>query len=315
MRGGPEGGRYQGWRRRHAPLNRFHLSERAVFVVLALNHQRGAGNCFQIFFDVPLAELRIEPDVVPSAKGAIDVIVIGRQSFRKVGGLVEFANRGDASDAQILHKNVRRLKSKSAHALGPSACVNQSDGGAVAVSKKNGPLNLKRAEQFRKNYFGFVMHEVSRALLREAFRFSMAVARIHQNAAAGGLRHSLREIFPHGDGPEAFVEHDDSGIRARSWVQQRFQALSVHGRELEFLGRRGQTVPPQKHLENRFSKTQIWSMLIGISPRDPTLWVREVEAVRKKSIRTGELCSVVTYGKCWQRAPWFRFFHRPWRRF
>ena len=36
-------------------------------------------------------------------------------------------------------------------------------------------------------------------------------------------------------------------------------------------------------------------MLIGISPRDPTLWVREVEAVRKKSIRTGELCSVVTY--------------------
>jgi len=82
------------------------------------------------------------------------------------------------------------------------------------VSEKNGLLNLKVAKQFRKNNFGFVMHEVNAAFLREALRFSMAVARIHQNTATGGLRHSLGKDLPHSDRAEPFVEHDNRAVRA-----------------------------------------------------------------------------------------------------
>jgi hypothetical protein len=71
-------------RRGHAALNCFYLGQRAVLVVLALDHERGARNRREIFLDVPAAKLRIELDVIPSAKCLIDMIVIARQFFREI---------------------------------------------------------------------------------------------------------------------------------------------------------------------------------------------------------------------------------------
>ena len=74
----------QGLRRGHAALNCFYLGQRAVLVVLALDHERGAGNRREIFLDVPVAKLRIEPDVIPSAKCFIGMIVIARKFLRQI---------------------------------------------------------------------------------------------------------------------------------------------------------------------------------------------------------------------------------------
>ena len=74
----------QGLRRERAALDGFHLSESPVLVVLALDHERGAGNRREIFLDVPVAKLRIEPDVIPSAKRFLDVIVIARKFLGQI---------------------------------------------------------------------------------------------------------------------------------------------------------------------------------------------------------------------------------------
>ena len=77
------------------------------------------------------------------------------------------------------------------------------------MSEKNGLLNLKLPQQFWEHHFRFVMHEVEAAFFGEALRFPVAIPRIRQNAAARRVRHALREIPPHGDRAETFVEHDN----------------------------------------------------------------------------------------------------------
>ena len=129
------------------------------------------------------------------------------------------------------------------------------------MTQENGPLNLELAEQVGKHNPCFVVHKVSGALLREALRLAMTITRVDQNAAACRFRYSLWKILPHGNGAEALVKHDNGGVFAGRRIQEHFQPLAVHREELAFLGRSGQTEPPQKHLENRFSRTQIWSML------------------------------------------------------
>src|ERR1700747_367160 len=86
---------------RQPSLNRSHVSQSPVLIVFALNHQRGASYRTKIFFDVPFAKSRIEPDVIPSAKHFINMIVISRKPFRQVARFIEFANRRDASQAEL----------------------------------------------------------------------------------------------------------------------------------------------------------------------------------------------------------------------
>src|SRR6202022_750369 len=247
-----------------------------------LDDQRGTSDRAEIFLNVPVPKLRIEPNIIPSAEHFVDMLVIARQLLAQFRGFVNVANSDRASETKRFDKNVRRLQNEPAHALRPSAGVNQSDGSAIAMAEQDGMFDAELAQQIWKHDCCFVVHEINTPFLREALGSSMAIARIHQNPAASGLRHSLREILPHGDRAEAFVEHDNDGIRAGRRISQRFQALPVYSDVFEFVRCHGQTVPSQKHLENRFSTTQIWSMLIGISNVWSSIIGRKVEALRKR---------------------------------
>lgn len=55
----------------------------------------------------------------------------------------------------------------------------------------------------------------------------MTVAGIDEDAAVGGLRELRGKILPHGDGAEAFVEHDDGGSISQGRKQQSFEAFAV----------------------------------------------------------------------------------------
>jgi len=55
----------------------------------------------------------------------------------------------------------------------------------------------------------------------------VAVAGIGEDAAVGGLCELRGKILPHGDGAEAFVEHDDGGNIRRGRMQQSFEAFAV----------------------------------------------------------------------------------------
>src|SRR5258707_3528664 len=62
----------------NAALNGFDVGYRSVFIVFALNGQSGAGNRTEIFFNVPLAKLRVEPNIVPAAKHFVGMLAIAR---------------------------------------------------------------------------------------------------------------------------------------------------------------------------------------------------------------------------------------------
>src|SRR5712671_7792750 len=140
------------------------------------------------------------------------------------------------------------------------------------MSKQNRALNLQLSEEFREDHFRFMMHEVNGAFLPEPLRFAVPVTRIHQHPATRGLCYSFREILPHRDGAQTFVEHHNRGIRPGPcrWIAQGFQPLAIYREELEFRGC-PQVKSPKNHLENRFSKSQICGMLIGARTCNPRL--------------------------------------------
>src|SRR6267142_4685139 len=149
----------------NAAVNGFNVGYRAIFVVFALNDQSGARNRAEIFFNVPVAKLRLEPNIAPTAKHFVGMRVIARKFFAQVAGLIHFANCDSTSEAKPFDKDVRRLQNKSANLFRPSACVNQSDRTAVAMPNKNGPLNAKLCEKFRKHCGCFVMHKIGSTFL------------------------------------------------------------------------------------------------------------------------------------------------------
>src|SRR5882757_2292301 len=66
MRRVPASRKNQRLRPSNAALNGFNVGYGAIFIVFALDDQSGARNRAEIFFNVPLAKLRIEPNVIPS---------------------------------------------------------------------------------------------------------------------------------------------------------------------------------------------------------------------------------------------------------
>src|SRR5688500_9755398 len=63
----------------NAPLDRSQLLERAVLIVATLHRKHGAADASDLRLDVPGAEPRIEPDVVPPPEGRIDVGMVLRE--------------------------------------------------------------------------------------------------------------------------------------------------------------------------------------------------------------------------------------------
>src|SRR6266403_5323975 len=106
MRRVPASRKNQRLRPTNAALNGFDVGHGAIFIVFALNDQSGAGNRGKKSFNVPLAKLRIEPNVIPFAKHFVDMPVIARQFFTKVTGVIDFANRNGASEAKLFDKNM-----------------------------------------------------------------------------------------------------------------------------------------------------------------------------------------------------------------
>src|SRR4051812_46053740 len=86
----------------YAALDRVELRERPVLVVLSLNEEHGYAHVRQIFFEVPLAKLRIEPRAVPSPERAVDVAMVFRQARAKIAVLVRVFRARDAGDRDVL---------------------------------------------------------------------------------------------------------------------------------------------------------------------------------------------------------------------
>ena len=87
---------------RHAAGDRLDLRARAVGIVIALEDQDGASHVCEAALDVPSAEARVEPRVVPAAEGDVDVRAVMLELRAEVACLVRDLRRGDARDGHVL---------------------------------------------------------------------------------------------------------------------------------------------------------------------------------------------------------------------
>jgi len=71
----------------HLPLDGIELRHGAVLVVVALDGEYRADDAGQVLLDVPGAEFRVQPDVVPAAEGVGGIDVMARKLALQVGGL------------------------------------------------------------------------------------------------------------------------------------------------------------------------------------------------------------------------------------
>jgi hypothetical protein len=185
------------------------LLERAVLVVLALRGEHRAGDGVDVALDVPAAERRVEPDVVPAAKRRIGVVVIAGEPGTQVGALVGHAGLLDARERELFDEEMRRHDHQPGDLV--TGRVEQGDGGAVAVPEQPRSLDADGGEQRGQHLVGLTLHEVGLPALAVRPGRGAAVARAREDEAGKAVAgaEALGEVFPHRHRAEPFVQEDD----------------------------------------------------------------------------------------------------------
>ena len=156
-----------------AVLDGVELGERAVLVLRALHGEHRGVDRPEPIGDVPRAERRRQPHVVPAAERGIDVDVVADHGPAQPTALVRLARRGDAGDRLVLHHHMGGHEHQAGDRV-PGAGVEQGDRGAVAVPDEHRSPDAEVGEQCRQHLVGLGVHVRDRS--RPAHRVAAAVA-------------------------------------------------------------------------------------------------------------------------------------------
>jgi hypothetical protein len=181
----------------------------AVLVVLALDGQDRAGDARQGLLDRPAAEPGAQPDVVPAAEGAVDVVVVSGQARAQVAAVVCVAGGGDGGHRDVLDHDVGREQDEGGDAAVAASGMDQGDRPAVAVPEEDRPPHSERVEELGQHDQRFVVHEAGGARSAQRRGAAVPVPRVGEHVVARGPGDLPWEVPPHRDRAQAFVEHDD----------------------------------------------------------------------------------------------------------
>src|ERR1700740_2955337 len=117
------------------------LSNSSILVVLTLNDSTRHADIGEVFGDVPVAKLLVEPGAIPPVKSVVDVFVPARELVAEVGIFVGDLDLGDRSDRDVLDDEVRRDQRDGAdtmilHAAG----IDRRDRSAVGMADEQAAL-------------------------------------------------------------------------------------------------------------------------------------------------------------------------------
>ena len=205
------------------------LRHGSVLVVESLNGEDGAGDAGEIFFDIPAAEIGMEPDVVPSPERAHGVAMMAGEFLGEIRSLESCFGFGDAGHAEIFNEDVRREKDQATHTVVRSG-VDERDGGAIAVADKDWILDVESREQVGERFEPFVVHVRDVAGFGERVGVSRTIARVDADWASGGGCDTRGEVFPERDGAEAFVEENEFRcVLVVAGDAEHFEAAALYG--------------------------------------------------------------------------------------
>ncbi len=125
-------------RARHRPLDGVHLGQRAVSVGGALHDQDRRVDRRQHVFDVPVSELRRQPDVVPLPERRLGVVVMPCHALGEVGRQERLAGGRCPLDRLRFDEDVRGEQGQAGHRPPAPPRVDEGDRRAVAVPHEDG---------------------------------------------------------------------------------------------------------------------------------------------------------------------------------
>src|SRR5690606_22845445 len=99
------------------PFNPLNLLECSVFVVDALYGKNGALDLVQVLLDVPVAELGIQPHIVPSPERRVRMFVVPCKALGLVGIKVGFASPLDILDRNVFDEDMRCSHNNGANGI------------------------------------------------------------------------------------------------------------------------------------------------------------------------------------------------------
>src|SRR5437899_182774 len=220
------------------PRDRLELRHRPVLVVEPLDREHRAMYARQDLLDVPAPEVRVQPDVVPPPERPRRIGVIAAELLREVGLLEGGPRLRDALHADVFDENMRSHEHQPLDAV-VHRSVDKRDRSAVGMAHENRLADAEPLEQLRQDLERFDVHVVDRAWSAQHFGLTVAVARVDHRGAPGGRSGPLREIAPHRDRAQSFVEKDQSRrvpISAGNFLNFELAALNGVEGMIGFLG-------------------------------------------------------------------------------
>ena len=188
---------------RHRDCDAVNLRHRAVCVHEALNGEQWTGDLRQQRFDIPGAKRRIQPDVAPSQKRRIDVVVVARKLSSQISSQVVFARPGNAGDGDVFNKNMWCCDDDARYGVREQRRVYQRDGAAVAMTEQPRfvvcNVDADGGEKCRQYFTRLNVHEVHPPLfvMRPRRRFAVTRTGIDQPARADCRAKLRRKVTPH----------------------------------------------------------------------------------------------------------------------
>ncbi len=154
-----------------------------------------------------------QPDVVPSPKRGVDIVVVATEARAQVTVAVRDASRLDRLDPDVLDEHMRRDEHEAGHWV-TAPGMDDRDRGAVAVADEERTLEAELGEQRWEHDQRLVVHVRHRPWFGRRGRSAVAVARVrHRRHVTERGPHVVDEPLPQVEGPEPFVQEDDRWTR------------------------------------------------------------------------------------------------------
>src|SRR6266404_8762519 len=93
------------------------LAHGPVLVVHTLQDRHRYADIGEVFGNIPVAEIRIEPGAVPAIEGVVDILVPARQLLLQVRGRVGAPDLGNRGDRNILNDEMRSDQREALYAV------------------------------------------------------------------------------------------------------------------------------------------------------------------------------------------------------
>ena len=190
--------------------NLIHLSDATILVLFTLQDQHRHPDVIKAVRNVPVAEIRMQPTVIPTTETIVWIAVVFPKPHTQITAVISRPCLGDRRQALRFGEEMRRHQN---HAPKPPVLnttgMDSSDCRAIAVTNKNNRWRRQRIEHRCQGFGSLTGHVIKRPWQRLRIGLAISRSRESEDTAAGRPCQLFRKITPERDASEPFMEQND----------------------------------------------------------------------------------------------------------